>query len=113
MFSNTSGPSDALSLRFHMFLGLMSIWTYVFQYFWALGRSRSTPVLPNRPEASKGRPPLVVKGGVLGPGREPLRRVQGPLLLIQYTCYLILDTRHLILDTCTYTYTYTIPYTYT
>ena len=28
--------------------------------------------------------------------------VQGPLLLIQYTCYLILDTRHLILDTCTY-----------
>ena len=45
---------------------------------------------------------LKVKGGVSGPGREPLRRVQGPLLLIQYTCYLILDTRHLILDTCTY-----------
>ena len=29
--------------------------------------------------------------------------VRGPLLLIQYTCCLILDNRHLILETCTYT----------
>ena len=75
-FSNVFGPSGALVSIF---------------------------VRRNRPRPSKGQPPLRVKGGGSGPGREPLRRVQGPLFLIQYTCYLILDIRHLILDTCTYT----------
>ena len=54
-FSNDFGASVNLDLRFPC--------------FWALGRSRSTPVLPNRPEASKGGLPV---GGILlnlSPGR--------------------------------------------
>ena len=39
-FSNVLGPHGAQSLRFPMILGL--------------GRSRCTPVMPNRPRASKG-----------------------------------------------------------
>ena len=104
------GAEDAMSdlgLCFPMFGGHQTFWAYVFPYFWAFGRSRLTPVQPNRPRASLGPPPLRVFCWVLGPGREPLRRVQGPLFLIQYTCYLILDTSHLILDTCAYTCTYT------
>ena len=105
------GAEDAmsdLSLRFPMFGGHLTFWAYVFPCFWASGRSRLTPVQPNRPRPSLGPPPLRAFCAVLGPGREPLRRVQGPLFLIQYTCSLILDLRHLILDTCTwYLYLYT------
>ena len=50
-------PMGHLDLRFPTFLEHLSIWTYVFQCFWALGRSRSTPVQRNRPRASKGLPP--------------------------------------------------------
>ena len=58
-FSNVFGPSDVLAAR---------LCCQIVQ-----GQVR-------------GHPPLVVFWGVSGPGREPLRRVQGPLLLIQYTC---------------------------
>ena len=40
-------PTSDLSLRFPLFF-------CNFQCFGAFGRSRCTPVLPNRPEASKG-----------------------------------------------------------
>ena len=100
------------SLRFPMFLDHRTLWAYVFQSLWALGRSRLTPVQPNRPRPSKGWPPPDGILGGFGPWVGNLKGgVQVPLLLIQYTCYLILDIRHLILDTCTwvlkYLYTYT------
>ena len=58
---------------------------------------------------------VVVFWGVSGPGREPLRRVQITLLLIQYTCYLILNFSHLRLNTyiLIYLYTYILIYLYT
>ena len=37
-------PMGHLDLRFPMHLEHLSIWTYVFQCFGALGRSRSAPV---------------------------------------------------------------------
>ena len=92
-------PTSDLSLRFPILLGHRTLWAYVFRGFWALGRSRSAPVLRNRPRPSKVRLPIAAFWGVSALGREPLRRVQGPICLIQYTCYLILDNRHLRLDT--------------
>ena len=57
-------PMGHLDLRFPMFLPHLSIWTCVFQCFGALGRSRCTPVQPNRPGASKGTPsPRGILGG--------------------------------------------------
>ena len=105
---------DALSLRFPMFLGHRALRAYVCPCSGTFGRSGCTPALPNRPEASLDGP--TVRGFLLipGPGWGTCKEgLEGPLLLIQYTCYLILGTRHLILDTCTYTCTYTIPYTCT
>ena len=98
---------DALSLRFLMFLGQRPLIAYAFQCSGSLGRSRCTPALPNRPEASKGQPFFYGFLSVSGLGLEPLRKIQGPLLLIQYTCFLILDTCHLSL-VLTYTCTYTL-----
>ena len=72
-------PMGHLDLRFPLLLEHLSIWTYVFQCFWALGRSRSTPVQRNRPTASSSTP----LGGILGLpglGREPLRRVTGTFI---------------------------------
>ena len=45
-------------------------------------------------------------GRFSGPGRRTLKEGCKDVLLIQYTCYLILDTSHLILDTW---YLYLIP----
>ena len=84
-FSYVFVPLDALSLRFPMNLGHRTL---------SLGACAV-----KSPKAEL----RTTHGGAfswrLGPGREPLRRVQGPLLLIPDTCYLILDIRHLILDT--------------
>ena len=62
-FSNTFGPSDALALR---------LCSEIVQ-----GRVRIDP-------------PLMVFGGVLALGREPLRRVTGTF--IADTVYLLIDT---------------------
>ena len=74
---------DALSLRFPMFLGPRTLSPYACAAKSPKAKFRTSP-----PYGFSWR---------LGPGREPLRRVQGPLLLIQCTCYLILDTWYLIL----------------
>ena len=78
-------PMDNLDLRFPMFLEHMFIWTYVFTCVGALGRSRCTPVQPNRPRPSLDKSPLEGILRNLGLGREPLRRVQVPLCLISVT----------------------------
>ena len=56
-------PTSHLDVRFPMFLAHASILIYVFQSFWAFGRSRLMPVQPNRPRPRKDQPPL---GCILG-----------------------------------------------
>ena len=111
---------DAMSdlrLRFLMCLCHRTLWAYVFPLFFALRRSRLTPVQPNRPRPSKGWPARGGKFWHLGPRRGTFKEgMQGPSSwylipvtcnLIPVTCNLIPVTCHLILDTL-YLYLYLI-----
>ena len=63
-------PMVHLDLRVPMNLEHMSIWTYVFQCFWALGRSRCTLVQPKSSKAKFRSIPFLLyfKGSELRSG---------------------------------------------